>query len=242
MNPNTFAVVRRIGIGQLLTAHSGPTLDVAYVFSRVSSLGMQTNLPFLVNLNDGSVAAMTVEGGLTAARQLGSVNLNDAVVSPDGKWLIAENRKLLRYRINGTILSFAERTHEELGAGENRGICISSDGQWVCCPYGAGIRGIGRATHVYRTVDLSRPAFLLRFEEYTHLIGFDPVGKRLFSQNDRSSLLLFDQNGTKRGDYKLPVLQPGTEVRQYVAHPANRRSVLVRTKDALTLVEIATPE
>lgn len=243
VNPETFDVVRRFGVGQLLKAHTGPNLDVAYVFSRVSDKPWgKSSLPFQVNLKDGSIAALTVEGGQDAALPPGWTTWLDAVVSPDGKWLIADSRKLLRYCINGTVLSLVERTQEDLGSGKKHGICLSPDGQWVCSPSGGGLSRIGYATHVYRTADLSRPAFLLKFEAYPQLVGFDPVGQRLFSQSREGALLLFDENGTKRGEYKLPILRGFSEVRQYVAHPTNRRSLLVRTNDALTLVEIAAPE
>src|SRR5262249_62286650 len=60
VDPDTLAVVRRFGISQLLKILTGPKFGIAYVFCREGDrFSDGADLPVRVNLEDGTVAAMT---------------------------------------------------------------------------------------------------------------------------------------------------------------------------------------
>ena len=77
---------------------------------------------------------------------------------------------------------------------------------------------------------------------YSEIVGFDPVGKRIFSQNYQLPLIVFDQNGTKRGEYKFGEIRGSHNVKQYVAHPKDGRGLRLRTNEQLLLVEFGRAE
>src|SRR5262249_6874957 len=208
VDPDTLAVVKHFGLSQLMRALTGPDLGVAYVLCRESGFVAQgAVLPVRVNLEDGTFAALTLvhPEGVRPTRR--GINFEYAALSPDGKWLFADDGRLVRCRVDDLTLTLDASSREGMGGGHKAGICVSPDSQWVCFPTGGGNDGLNYATYVYRTADLSRPAFTLRQGAYPEIVGYDSAGQRLFSQNYQHPLLVFDLNGTRRGEYKFGRIQ-----------------------------------
>jgi hypothetical protein len=244
VDPDTLQVVKRHGVGQLRKALSGPGLAVAYAFCRDAETFRPSanGLPVRVDLTDGTLAAMTLAADPTGRAVPGLDGFEYAALSPDGKWLFADGFGLLRYRIEDATLTPDGRTREGMGGGAKTGICISPDSKWVCFPTGGGNDGLTYGTYVYLTDDLSRPAFTLQQGAYPEVVGFDHAGKRLFGQNAEYPLIVFDANGTKRGEYKFGPTRGLHNVKQFAAHPTVGRVLLLRTNDQLLLVEFAASE
>jgi hypothetical protein len=238
VNPDTLAVVKRFGVSQLLKALTGPTLGIAYVFCREEGpFNAEAGLPFRLDLEDGTFAAMRPARDPAVRQGFPWAGFGYPALSPDGKWLFADGGALLRYRIDGTTLTLDAASHTGMGGGHKEGICVSPDSQWVCFPNGGGNDGLNYATYVYRTADLSRPAFILHQGAYPEVVGYDPAGQRLFSQNYDLPLIVFDANGTKRGEHKFGSVSGSHNVKQYAGHPTDGRGLLVRTNESLLLVE-----
>ncbi len=72
---------------------------------------------------------------------------------------------------------------------------------------------------------------------YPRIVGFDPAGKRFFAQNHDFPLIVFGQDGTKSKEYRLEV-PGGQHVWQYAMHPNDGRGLLLRTDNALILIEL----
>jgi hypothetical protein len=242
VDPDTFAVVKRLGITQLEKVLTGPSLVVAYVFSRDSGyFTASTGLPIRINLEDGTLAAMTTSRDPAVKGWMPS-GFGSAALSPDGKWLFGEGGPLLRFRIDGTSLILDGRSHRGVGSGHRTGICVSPDSQWVCLPTGGGNDGLLYGTYVYHSTDLSQPAFDLKQGAYPNLVGFDPAGKRVFTQSFSHPLMVFDHNGTKLSEHTLVPVREPYHAKQYAAHPVDGNALLLRTTDKLLLVEFTSAD
>ena len=107
----------------------------------------------------------------------------------------------------------------------------------MCFPTGGGNDGLNYGTYVYRTSDLSRPAFTMKQGAYPEIVGYDPVSKQFFSQNYDTPLLVFDVNGTKRGAHKFGQITGSHNIRQYAPHPKDGVGLLVRSKEELVVAQ-----
>lgn len=219
---DTLAVTRRVGVNNIGSLLTGPSLEYAYLFA--------DSQPFRLNLADGTVAPMV----LTAAP--GFKGFGYANLTPDGKYLFADGGLLTAYKIDNLKLTFKDQSNEQMGSGNKEGICISPDSQWVCFPTGGGNEGASYGTYIYRTDDLSKPAFLMKQGAYPEVVGFDPPHHRFFSQNGDHYLLIFDDKGRQLGAYGASQ-QVMHKVRQYAARPTDGRALLLRTVDQLFLIE-----
>src|SRR5262249_47665740 len=152
---------------------------------------------------------------------------------PDGKYLFAEDKeKLIRYEIDGLKLTLKARSAETTGSGRKAGICVSSDSRWVCFPTGSGNGRTNYATYIYRTDDLSKPAFLMKQGPYPEVVGFDPPRNRFFSQNSGHYLLIFNDRGVRLGAHRASD-HVVYAVQQYAARPTDGRALLIRTIEEL---------
>src|SRR5262249_5505042 len=228
----------------VLRALTGPDLGIAYVICREGDrfISPGAGWPVRVNLEDGTLAAMTDARDPNLPQHFHWGSFEYAALSPDGKWLFADGGALVRYRIEDTKLTLDATSHVGMGGGAKLGICVSPDSQWVCFPTGGGNDGLLYGTYVYRADDLSRPAFTLKQGAYPMIVGFDPVGKHVLSQDSQPPLMVFDQNGTKRGEYKFGTIRGSHDVKQYAPHPKDGRSLLLRSNEHLLLVEFAEAE
>jgi hypothetical protein len=227
-----------MGVGELQKALTGPDLTVAYAFCRTAQFG-DPGLPMRVNLEDGTIAEMHLERSDASRRFIALGGFGFPALAPNGQWLFTDGGHLLRYSIDGLKLTLDASSHAGMGNGHKAGVCVSPDSRWVCFPTGGGNDGLNYATYVYRTEDLSRPAFTLHQGAYPEIVGFDRAGKRIFSQNYDHALLVFDQNGTKRSEHKFAGVGGSHNIRDYAARPTDGRALLLRTNDALLLIEFA---
>jgi hypothetical protein len=234
------AVTRRFRISELDRVLTGPGLDVAYIYCRSTlTVGDGGWLPVRLSLEDGTLALLTLKPNPAVRPAVPFESRRCVALSPDGQWLFAGGGTLQRYRIDGTTVTPDASAPEEAESGARHPICVSSDGQWVCYP--VGISGRDRRSagnRVYHTADLSRPAFTFPLGEFPRVVGYDPVGKRIFAQDIVRPLLVYDQKGIKVGEHPLGKTRGGYNILQYAVHPSDGRTLLLRTGDELILVEL----
>jgi hypothetical protein len=86
--------------------------------------------------------------------------------------------------------------------------------------------------------NLQRPEFTVASGAYPRLVGFDPAGEWIYSQNHASPLIVFSMTAIKRKEYKLTG-DRGTseEPHQFVPHPEGKK-LLVLLGNRLLFVEL----
>ncbi|QDU23980.1 hypothetical protein [Urbifossiella limnaea] len=237
VNPDTLAVTRRVGVSGLYRVLTGPGLTDAFALCRENG----TDAVVRVGLADGKLAELLPERGDRKNVMLQpSRRLSGAALAPDGKYLYAEVgiSSLGRYRIEPNKLVLETAT-DRIISGAQVGACVSPDGKLVAYPSGGGNSNADGpySTFVYRADDLSRPHATVKSGAYPNVMGFDPVGKRVYAHNYDLPLRVYDENGTHRGDSKLGGDDRGVNNGVgYVPHP-NGRALLVRTNGWVAYVE-----
>ncbi|MFO0799588.1 MAG: hypothetical protein U0804_19125 [Gemmataceae bacterium] len=236
VNPDTLAVTRRVGVSGLYKVLTGPGLTDAFALCRENG----TEAVVRVGLSDGKLAELLPERGDRKNGMLQpSRRLSGAALAPDGKYLYAEVgfSALGRYRVEPDKLVLESATGSII-SGAQVGACVSPDGKLVAYPSGGGNSNSGPySTFVFRAADLSRPHVTVASGAYPNVMGFDPVGKRIYAHNYDLPLRVYDENGTHRGDSKLGGEDRGVNNGiGYFPHP-NGRALLVRTNGWVAYVE-----
>ncbi|HYH65274.1 MAG TPA: hypothetical protein VD866_11320, partial [Urbifossiella sp.] len=244
VNPDTLAVTRRVGVSGSYQLLTGPGLTDAYALCRTGrDEAMMRPGPneavVRVGLRDGKLTELGLEGGDRSAMMLQPTGrYAGAVLAPDGRYLFGEAgfSAIGRYRVEPDRLVLEAATGS-IVSGAKTGACVSPDGKLVAYPSGGGNSSDGPyKTFVYRSSDLARPHLTIASGAYPSVIAFDPVGKRIYTQNYDQPLRVYDENGTHRGDSKLAGGGGSHNGLGYFPHPGGK-ALLVRTHSWVTYVE-----
>lgn len=103
-----------------------------------------------------------------------------------------------------------------------------------------GNYGAGYSTNVYRVDNLQSPEFTLNSGAYPRVVGFDPKGELVYTQNHDHQLIVFSITAIKRNQYKIPFPgnnngYPTDSPVQFVAHPEGRKLLLAYAKQLLVV-------
>lgn len=230
IDPASLEIKHRIaapGVDRIL---SGPSLN----FAIAASAG-EHGAP---NRDDGVLYIDLLKGEPVHQFQ---VPTKFARITPDGKYYFAQGgiEQLISFRIQGTILVRDQSTGRIAQNGQ--GICISPDSKHVCLPSGGGNYGALYGTYVYAVGDLSRPELTIASGAYPRLVGFDPAGEMIYTQNHSVQLMVFSDTAIKRKEYKLSDSRSyPDDPRQFVAHPKGKK-LLVLLQHRLLFVEFQEP-
>jgi hypothetical protein len=211
-------------IGQ---AASSPKLPFALVGGVKDSVPLRT-----VDLKTGKATAIAVPAKF--GRTLGG----NPVVSPDGASAFTEEGETT---IRFTIPKKGMPTPvESIRSGGNaQRIHVSPDSKLVARPSGGGNPDLGGSyrTGVFSTGGLTKKECVLESGGYPVAVGFDPVAKKIYTQNADFQLLAYNTGGVKKGEYKFGKESP----HQFLAHPSGNK-VLVIAKDQISFVELPKDE
>ncbi|HYT90085.1 MAG TPA: hypothetical protein VEL76_15365 [Gemmataceae bacterium] len=225
-DPVTLDVKKKIAAPSVERVLSAPGLKIALATSRRQPS------------NDGTVTILDLVKGT----QVGQFEANTRYsrITPDGKYYFAVGggASLSRYSINGTTLTLEQRTGS---MGSNaQSVNVSPDSKYVCLPCGGGNSKADRpySTCVYPVGNLNEPEFTLPSGGYPHVVGFDPAGGLVYTQNAETQLLVYSITAIKRGEYNLTGRDARADgSRQFVPHPRGKR-LLVLTGKRLLFVEL----
>jgi hypothetical protein len=163
-------------------------------------------------------------------------------LTPNGKHVfLAENGKLLRYRVEGQNFTLDEMSQQIVGFGDITN--ISPDGQFVCLggnpafnlPPGHTARGL----YVYPVGNLKTPAITLPIQA-GKAVGIDPKSRWILAHDGERPLQLYNMNGVKKSNYEFPGLF-GFSVRDFAVSPAGGEALL-RANDRIMYFKLKTNE
>jgi len=217
------ATKKTIELPDIGQAASSPKLSIALVGAVKNSTPLR-----VVDLKTGKAAP--VVGDKKFGRTLG----NNPVVSPDGATAFTEDgNTTIRFTIPK---KGAPTPVDTIQSGSNpQRIHVSPDSKLVARPAGGGNPDLGGnyATGVFSTGGLTKKECVLESGAYPMSVGFDPVAKKIYTQNHEVQLLVYNMGGVKKGEYKIGKEAP----RQFLAHPSGNKVLLV-AKDQISFVEL----
>jgi hypothetical protein len=225
IDPNTLNILKRVAAPAAERVVSSPRLDVA--------VG--------ANARNGMTVLDLAKG--EPVREFPNFAGYHAAVTPDGKYLFVQGgiEQLRRFRIDGDNL-LEEESSDRIAQNGQR-INVSPDGKFVCLPSGGGNYGIPGApgtkpysTFIYPVEDLKRPALTLASGAYPRVVGFDPKGGHIFTQNFQTPLLVYSSTGIKQKEIKTSS-RDRLEPTQFLAHPDGGK-LLVRTDKEVVFVDL----
>ncbi|MCI0685319.1 MAG: hypothetical protein L0Y71_24740 [Gemmataceae bacterium] len=216
-------VKKKLAAPTVKQAVSGSKLSVAYV----------TNGKQLATL------------GLVTGKMSGAVKgeFESLAVTPDSNYLLTGSDRITRSKIlkSGTLK--VEEVGPVIASGRRgSGLMVSPDSKWVCLPTGGGnITGLpfhpaakNYPTFVYPIKNLKKPDFALELGGYPEVVGFDPAAKLVLAQSADFPLIVCGTTGIMQQGHRLKDVR---DVRQYLAHPAGRKLLLLAAS-RLTWVEL----
>jgi hypothetical protein len=150
---------------------------------------------------------------------------DDPVMTPDGKYLIAgASGQIHRYALADGKLRYEESSPGVIQGRQDSGVTVSPDSKRVCYPSYVGGTGKPYTLAVFKVGDLQTPELIL--DPGGTLVGFDPVGGHIFTNN----LRLYDNKGRFIKEYNLG---GGGQI---LPHPAGGAVLVVSdTVTAITL-------
>lgn len=215
-------VKKTISIPGLRQAASSPKLSFAVVGG-----GDRSELR-TVDLKKGTINKVT-----TTEKKFGRSLGNDPVVTPDGKWAFTtDTQGMIRFEIKGNELTPIDVAR----TGSNpRRVCVSPDSKWVCRAAGGGNPDLGGPyrTAIYPIDTFTKKECVLELGAYPTNVGFDPVGKKIYTANFKTQLIVTNMGGVKKAEYKIGKEEPS----QFLPHPDGNKVLLIG-KGEVTFVEL----
>jgi DNA-binding beta-propeller fold protein YncE len=231
LDPDKLTVKRKIDVPGASRTASAPGLAVAFTSGK--------NELYVLDVKAGKAALYKPKEKVSQF-----LGYNNPVATPDGNYLFTTGNfeQMARFRIADNALKFEEESQRLAQGPLQAGIQVSPDSKYVCLPSRggnySGLKGHpdikGYSTYVYPVDSFSKPAFTLEQGSVPAAVGFDPEGKRIYSQNIEKALLVFSATGIKKKEYALG---GGLEVRQYLVHPGGNKLLLL-TEKALNWIEL----
>jgi len=134
--------------------------------------------------------------------------------------------------------------YEEAGPrlGRKGPIVISGDSKYVSVPGGTGSGPLANhpaisiyGSYIYAVTDLLAPVIAIKTGAYPKTLAFDQIAARVYGQNKKSQLIVFDANGAKEREFTFG--SGDDEVRQILVHPEGRK-VLILTERSLVWIKL----
>jgi predicted Zn finger-like uncharacterized protein len=177
------------------------------------------------------------KGGLVGATAIKFPTIN-MKLSADGKYVVlADNGRILRYRVEGGNLIFEE--HSPPVVGPPGLLNISGDGKFVCLA--GAVAAQTPANHpehglyVYAIDELKKPAVVLTKIDPGRAVGVDVAGGWIYANEAKKPLVIFSATGERKGEFALPV--ESNAITEYVISPLGR-AFLIRTPTSIVHVKI----
>ena len=134
--------------------------------------------------------------------------------------------KIARYRIEGTNLEPSESPNRisKLGLSIN----VSPDSKYVCFPASSNNAGNAFSIDIYSVDDLAKKQFTLISGPFPKRVGFDPVGKFVFTHKFDKQLIIYSMTGAKLKEYAFENARGRSrDPLQFVAHPHGSKLLVV---------------
>lgn len=156
-------------------------------------------------------------------------------LSPNGKYLFTRDaERLYRFKVQGHEL-FYEDASGIINRNPGRPV-VSNDSRWVVIPNGGGNLQLTAmpikpySLYVFPVDQLDNPKTALHIGSYPSHLGFNETGDRIFTSNFENTLLIFNGDGKKLGEYKLA---DRGSLEGLLAHPQGSRVLLLTSKQPL---------
>jgi hypothetical protein len=159
-------------------------------------------------------------------------------LSADGKHLVlADNGRILRYRVDGANLVFEESSPTVVAAP---GVLnLSADGKFVCLAGGVLAPPANhpeRGLYLYAIDDLKKPVAVLPKIDPGRAVGVDVKGGWIYANETKKPLVIFSTTGVRKGEFPLPEVDAQT-ITEYIVSPTGRE-LLIRTPTSVIHVKI----
>jgi hypothetical protein len=228
LDPQSLAVLSKFPIGDAKRVISAPNCKFAY-------FNDSSYRPAMLNVIDLQLGKVVKKYPFNEFGN-GRLGFEDPVMTPDGNYLFTSSgsEELNRFRTAGIRVTF-EETSPRLLQGVKAGICISSDGKYVCAPSGGGNYSQpgqmgGYSTFIYSTKSFKTIELAIAHGAYPQALGMDLKSGLIYAQNHKMQLMIFDTLGAKIKDVPLKLsLRDDSEVNQFLVHPDGRKLIVAAT-------------
>jgi hypothetical protein len=223
LDPKTLKVLQRIPLGSAKRAVSAPTLKYGYAAVEADFRNSEVHVLDLTAGKDVKTVSREELGGK------GMIGFDHMLCTPDGKYLFATGgiEQVHRYKLDGESVTF-EDSSPRLIQGAFSGLYVGAS--FVAAPAGGGNYGIGGthkpySTYVFDPKDVKLPVASLLSGAYPKVIAYDETAKLFYAQNRETPLIVFNENGVKKGEYAFA--GGGSDSRQFLPHKDGRKLLVL---------------
>jgi sugar lactone lactonase YvrE len=221
LDGQTLKLKRKTSVASLVRAVSAPPLSAAFATSKNGTVGA-------IDLKSGNVVRQLRNQDFPGTL----IGFDLPAVSADGKFFFGLGFETLhKFSISGTNLRYLESS-ERIAQGRTEAIEVSNDGASVCVPSGGGNYGAGAySVYLYSAASLKKSTTITP-NAYPIAVAWDDKANAIYAQNFEQQLIVFNQNGVRKKDYKIPNIG---ETRQFLVYPEGGKLLLLAEKKLLAI-------
>ena len=244
-------LVRRIPLVGLMRVESAPTIATAVAVCGAASTNDKGTRLAVVDLAAGKVEDVFTVRDLRWRLHAPRVEHAEAgklegfcrtVITPDGRFVLClSNNTLHRFRLNGLDLAY-EEIGPHIKSAQVWRLEVTADSQYVGFPVMC-LNDPGPVSNprhdngclVFEVGDLQKSAVSFSVGPHPKCFGFDPTGRRFYSDADLSKLMAFSEDGSELAEYAI--LRSGSRVKQ-ILFGGSRGCAAILTNKELLWVEL----
>jgi hypothetical protein len=228
IDPSDLTIRRRLPISASGVVYTTTTSKIAFTRTMVPGSAGSKYLLTAYDLTGKSLPVVTEIPHMTAPVGMTS----------DGKFLLGRSRisQLTRWRVEDDHKVTEDEAGEAVPPLTTARMVVSPDGKWLSRPYDKVAMPKEMSTPapasqfgfvVYRTSDLTKPAFAVDTGAPPHAIAFDPKNGHIYASSDAKGIRLFDAQGRHLKSFAIENGEPQFRYWRLIPHPDGQRLLAI---------------